>query len=516
MYKVIIVDDEFMIRNGIERVIPWKNMDVTEVFQAGGGKEALEIIDREHPDIMITDISMAGMTGIELIEEAKRRQPNIKSIVLTGYDDFSYAHQCLKLHVIDFFLKPIDEEILTKSIELVIKELKDRDSNDKQQKRDRRTQGMKDQLTIGRILRDLVHKRTKTEGISILGKDYFFDVEQSLLVAIIETNLRVSNPDRDYRNLFVKNVSIDLFDARGVGITFDDDDGRLLLLLYVDKNDNTSQEQLKNFVNILKDEYDSHVKIILGSVVNGLKELYISYSDALLLYKNEKEGISEIIQNQNIEKRQSMYFGVIVELKQYMQLNIGDIDCINKVFDTFIKTIEAYNVSINQVKRSCFDIATDLYYGYINYTGKQTDEKLIQLLETINISSKEVACDATKQFITELFNIEKEQFDESIQTAKEYINNNLCEDLTVANLATMLFVTPNYLSRLFKKTTGIGCNEYIIKKRMDKAKALLENTSLKSGNIATMIGYKDTNYFSITFKKYNGISPTAYREMARK
>lgn len=105
MYKVLIVDDEKMIRMGMKKVLPWQELKIEEVYTAASGKEALGILEEYHPQIMISDIQMTGMTGLELIEKAKEKVPDLRVIVLTGYDNFEYARQSIRLEVQDFFLK---------------------------------------------------------------------------------------------------------------------------------------------------------------------------------------------------------------------------------------------------------------------------------------------------------------------------------------------------------------------------------------------------------------------------
>ena len=108
MYKILIVDDEKMIRMGIKKAIDWESIGIGEVYTAATGKEALRIMQAYHPQIMVTDIRMTEMSGLELIEEARYVVPDLRFIVLTGYDNFEYARQSLRLQVQDFFLKPID------------------------------------------------------------------------------------------------------------------------------------------------------------------------------------------------------------------------------------------------------------------------------------------------------------------------------------------------------------------------------------------------------------------------
>ncbi|WP_394911108.1 helix-turn-helix domain-containing protein [uncultured Robinsoniella sp.] len=115
----------------------------------------------------------------------------------------------------------------------------------------------------------------------------------------------------------------------------------------------------------------------------------------------------------------------------------------------------------------------------------------------------------------QLFSREELNIHEIVSKAKKYIDQYLGEELSVANIAADLYITPNYFSRLFKKVCGEGCNEYIVRKRIEKAKFLLETSNMKTGKIAMLVGYRDTNYFSLAFKKHAGVSPTKYRENVR-
>ena len=138
--------------------------------------------------------------------------------------------------------------------------------------------------------------------------------------------------------------------------------------------------------------------------------------------------------------------------------------------------------------------------------------KLDSLSKSLICADREEACEVTRMFISQLLCKEEENVHEIITKAKHYIDEHLTEELSVSNIAASLYITPNYFSRLFKRVTKEGCNEYIVRKRIEKAKSLLETTSMKTGKIAMMVGYRDTNYFSLAFKKHTGKSPTKYRE----
>ena len=132
--------------------------------------------------------------------------------------------------------------------------------------------------------------------------------------------------------------------------------------------------------------------------------------------------------------------------------------------------------------------------------------------KSLSSAGKEEACEITRMFIEQLIGKDEENVHYTISNARHYIDEHLAEDISVSSIAESLYITPNYFSRLFKRITGEGCNEYIVRKRIEKAKSLLETTSIKTGKIAMMVGYRDTNYFSLAFKKHTGKSPTKYRE----
>ena len=195
-----------------------------------------------------------------------------------------------------------------------------------------------------------------------------------------------------------------------------------------------------------------------------------------------------------------------------MVSNIGNSACVMKAFNTFSKAAESYNLSPVAVRRCCFEIASAMSFAYMEDSGEITDGKLDALSKSLSSAGKEEACEITKMFIDQLLGNDEENVHYMISNAKHYIDEHLAEDISVSSIAENLYITPNYFSRLFKRITGEGCNEYIVRKRIEKAKSLLETTSIKTGKIAMMVGYRDTNYFSLAFKKHTGKSPTKYRE----
>ena len=519
MYKILVVDDEKMIRMGIKKVIDWESIGIQEVFTAASAREALAIIEEYQPEIMITDIQMSEMTGLQLIAEARKRQPQLRVLVLTGYDSFEYARQSLRLQVQDFFLKPVDEEVLTKAVKEQVGYLDSVKAEEKSSLILQRTQGTAEQAQLEETMRGLVHRRGELSKLLERMEDvYQIDTKSHVQSVLIVPTLYMSQkpPEENFKAMSVKNVCMSVVDAQEDGVTFSDDDGTIVVVYFLKEEKESVLEKTEELSDILQDEFDTKPKMVIGSIADGMENLYISYNDAKYLLDTEKEGIQDIIQTLGDRKKNDIFRDIFVELKGIMCNNIGNTEYVMKAFRTFCKATQSYNLSQQTIRRLCFEIATAIYFSYTGDSGEMESGKLEALSKSLLSASGEEACEVTEMFLTGMLGGKEENVHEIIDQAKYYISQHLTEELTVANIAASLYITPNYFSRLFKRITKEGCNEYIVRKRIEKAKSLLETTSLKTGRIAMMVGYRDTNYFSLAFKKHTGKSPTKYREEIHK
>ena len=186
MYQVLIVDDEKIIRMGMKKVIAWDKAGVDEVFTAGSGQEALEVLREQKIHIMITDIQMGSMSGLDLIKIVNEQYPDIRIIVLTGYDEFEYAHKCLKMDVEDFLLKPVDEDDMT---ELIKRQTESLDAQQKQKKLAgvmRRIIGSNEQDQLNQMMSHLVRNQDKAVlTAEKICRTYQYDLQQTMQIAVL-------------------------------------------------------------------------------------------------------------------------------------------------------------------------------------------------------------------------------------------------------------------------------------------------------------------------------------------
>ena len=518
MRKALIVDDEKMIRVGIRTVVPWDALGIQEVFMAVSGEEALEIIQKEQPDIMITDIQMAAMTGIELIAEIRQLKNDLKIIVLTGYDEFDYARECLRLQVQDFLLKPVDENILIETIQKQIQEINEATIQKEEQEHMRRIAGTSEQTRLETWMRKLIYQEDVETAILKVREKYHYATEYKMRIVLLLPAILDCEKQGEERESFVrltiKNLLIGYLDAGHLGITFECEKGRIAVLLFEGERSDDLEKHIDTFVQLIQEECDTKVRVVLGGLVLGFEQIYISYNDAKYLLEEEKDMYKTLIEARREKGQLAMFREVYAEMKADMNTNIGNTERVMRVFDAFCAAANSYNITDQYVSRCCFELASSVYFSYIWESGEQVDHKLNVLLTTLLSAGREENYEITRAFLENTLQVEEDAH-ELIVKIKRYINKHLSEDITVSGIATHFYLSPNYFSRLFKRSSNEGCNEYIVRKRIERAKYLLSDTNMKIGKIAQDIGYRDTNYFSLAFKKCEGVSPRQYREKMR-
>lgn len=514
MYKAIVVDDEEMIRKGICSVIPWEKLKIDTVKIASSGIEALKIMEDEIFNIMITDICMTEMDGLSLVEKINLLNPRLKIIVLTGYDNFEYAQKCCKMQVDDYLLKPVDEIELENTIGRLITNLENQKMISHRQKINSRIQGLTEQLKLEQIMQNMIHEPMKIDEIKKLLVDYSLNKGEVLQIAlvcpVIDDNLSWKQ-HFELLNLSIKNTCIELFDSKKEGITFEDQNKNIVIATFVREEFEDVTDRIKYLINYLKNEYDINPKIVMGSIVEGFNRVNISYNDACSLLNN-KNIYDGIITKEPMEERLRLFSEIVQNLRKTMMDNLDNVENVIMAYEAYVDAIKFYNVSTSLVKKTCFEVGSGIYFSYIMAKGEVVDNKIDSLIISLKNCNFDDSIKITRDFIIQMLKADIRESHEIIGKAKGYIKQHLNEEISVYSIAEMLYLTPTYFSKLFKSSTGEGCNSYIISKRMEKAKLLLETTSMKTGKIAVSVGYKDINYFSLAFKKQTGMSPTEFRE----
>ena len=510
---MLIVDDEAIIRNGLSSMIPWKELGIENVLTASCAQEALEIARIARPDIMLTDICMPEIDGLEMTRLILEFIPQLKVIVLTGYDDFKYAQKSCSLGVKDFILKPVDEINLTKCIKLQVERIKEENQNLLKENIINRRLMLENQRNIEKSLVELTEKSDNLKEINIPEKLNFED-NCDYQVVLIKPNISNESVWVQHRNLLllsIKSFFINLIDTNNSGWTFQNSNGDIVVIFYVSSKFEETKEQISKLQEIINVEFEVELNIGIGPVVPNMSDIKISYNKAR--ENCNQEGVINYINNldTNYDKfpknddKLSYYRDKIIE-------NSSDTDTVKKYLKYYINEVKTLGVKKSSVEQKYYELASAFYWEYLRTTGNSADGRLETFITTLQNNDIENCSVFTEMFIVKLIYSNKKQMHEIVEAATKYINQHLTEDLTVFTLAEQFHVARNYFSRLFKKEMGEGCNEYITRKRIEKAKQLLTDSRLKTYEIAEQVGYHDTNYFSLAFKKNTGLSPKEYRD----
>lgn len=505
MYNVLLVDDEKLILEGLKNIIDWEELNLKISDTAENGEEALSKFKQNPADIVITDIMMPKMNGLNLIKEIKAIDNNIKFIILSGYDDFCYTKQAIKLNIENYILKPINEDELIETLKNTILKIESKMMPYYINKKNESI--IKENILYRWVL-------NKIDSYELEERSFLFNTSlnnnfYSVLIIKLQTKLNINNIVKQLNKLSFE-LKYDIF------IDFDED----IIVLYGNKNkldlDNNlkklSQEILKYLINLNINSF-----ITIGNIEENFNDIHKSYKTAKKLqdYLIIK-GYNNIISYDFYEKINNPKIQEIVDTKEYYKLILSkDKNKINEYIDNVFSKIISLNENTpeniqNTLIRMIFTLDVISREFNINY-----EENLKRLINEIyNLKTidnlKEKITQESFNFIDNI-NSKFKNISPIIQQIVAYINENYKEELSLKTLGDKFNINPSYLGQIFKKEYGKLFTDYLNQVRNEKAKELLLNTNLKINEIAKMVGYEDASYFYRKFKDYFGLSPNSLR-----
>lgn len=530
LYKVLIVDDEEEIRLGIIKKINWEEFGFQIVGDAENGQDALEKAEKLQPDVVMTDVKMPYMDGLELGKRLKDLMPSTKVIIFSGCDDFEYAKEAIKFNVIEYVLKPIN------SIEVIelLKKLKinlDREFNEK---RNLETLNkyylesipiLREQFLVGAI----EGRISKNDWIRQVDRLNINFTNNYFCVGIIKLDYETLNEsqysDKDeLMFISIKKFVEDIMAESCSYISF------LYLKEVVVIGNIIEPKAVEMFINKLNEVVKSFKRIMglvtsvgVGNVVDSEEKISLSYKfakDALdyrVILGNEK-----VIYIEDVEKdiTDNLQFSSEDERLFLNSIKVSGETQIKAVIREIFNNIERSSLSFNQYRIYLMEVITSmikLIYSY-NYN---TDEIFGHNFNCYSyLSEFDSLNDIETWFLEKALKInsiiKSERVHSSMilaQQAKEYIKNNYMDsDLSVETICSELHISPAYFSTIFKKETDMSFVNYLTEVRLEEAVKLLNTTDYKTYMIAEKVGYPEANYFSYVFKKKFNVSPSKYRK----
>lgn len=544
MVQILLVDDESYVTESLSATIPWGTLGIERVHQAASALAAVDVLETCDIDILVTDIRMPGMTGLELIIEVKERWPHIRCLLLTGYADFEYAKKAIQLKAFDYILKPVDDEEFVQCALAAIESLKEEwEAFDKvhQLQCSRRADFA---VLRTHLMHDLVLGRhLSVQMIEDKFSQYEIMLRTGQRASMLLIQLGKYFSDMDYHSVSlieyaIGNIAEEVFipDFYVWHCKAPHDCLIVLIEEKVEENwnqisDRSKGEQYhilratienfrKNVSNYLKGEiyitvtgwfmfpeelpkvYQSAIK---SSYWNGLGEmvttLYIEelpeqpHSSAKLL-----EGLyvhptlAHLLESRQWEEAEARINRVLA--------NIGETGYTREhLYELFITITSAFMYTAHKQGR---------FIMQMDQTGFDPlhAQKMVQSFSSL------------KEWIFSMMNKLKSECSASEQSTKSYVVKQVQElisqdkgqELSVKTIADQVYLHPVYLSKIYKAETGEGLGDYIIRMRMERALYLLKYSNKKIYEITTELGYQNPQYFSKMFKKHYGMTPHEFRD----
>lgn len=527
----MIVDDEPIIRMGLRKIVNWEEYGFNIVCEARDGEDALKKLEEHKIDFILTDIRMHKMTGIELLRTIREMGLDILVVLLSGYDEFSYAQQGLRHGAFDYILKPLDSQKLKNTLTNVYKKLSAREKENHEF-------NLNKIISREKVLYDLLR------GKNIMMLDEYIAqynlplIKDKVQVAIIEINEiannnedEAENSQRDYlekaiNDLIEKKLNENVLEHFSI---VDGDLGKKFIIAQTDKDmtigdfNEVFVRCLRSILNGSNEELKVQLNIGVGNAYNQLYSIHKSYLNAkeALKYKyvigtNRIIHISELaeLRVENfvypIEKEKELIASVILGRKEATEVLVKLIKEITQIM----------NFDMFRINMTFTQLLNNIYTNVLNKYSFLEDVYDLSQIVKVGFLGVETLEEIEKRFIeniTSLINIISEynlnQGDNVVQRACEYVLNHIEEDITLTAIANNFNISKNYFCSIFKQQTGENFLEYVTKAKMERAKVLLKRHDYKVYEVSDVLGYKETAYFSKLFKKHTGCTPAEYKRV---
>ncbi|WP_313561580.1 response regulator transcription factor [Ruminiclostridium cellobioparum] len=535
MYKVLIIDDESIIRKGIKNIVNWKQLDCEVCADASDGIEGIELIKKYLPEIIITDIRMPGMDGLSMIKQVKGIVPYSKIIILTGYRDFDYVQEAIKFGAFDFLLKPSKIEELTAVLTRAVNEINDQKVRHMEIDRFKVLFEQSIPVLREKLLYDIIYGLNTNENeITEKMKLFSISIKNFVLVVMENDYDEKSNSSQYDKHLYqfgIVNSFEEIFaekyevlsimlNSSRVGFIIQKPDRIPLDIEEVSEKCSYLQEVINNGFGftvtiavssggVSAMELPEKLKECLGSLeyksYMGTNSI-IQYSDLNSFFRYEDYSTLDKYQKQLLESIKSGNEGLVKvttqNIARYVTTNKININYMKNFYYTTLSSINNIRISVSAVEvdkrhEEGRDIASLLKL----IEKSESAEELNSLLEDVAVRIAE-----------KVNNFNNKSIKLILRKAIDYIQEHYSEQVTLNEVAENIYVSTFYISRMFKKELGKSFVDYLNDVRIEKSKELLKDIKYKTYEVAEIVGISDPHYFSKLFKKYSGMTPSEYRE----
>lgn len=525
-YKVLLVDDEEEVVDAIEHKLNWDELGFEVVGRAQNGVKALEIAEKLQPDVVITDIKMPYMDGLELSRRLKEENSGIKIMILTGFDEFEYAKEAVHLEIEEYVLKPVNSNELTDCLKRLKGNL-DKEWDEKLNVKKLERYYMESlpllqnnffcSLIEGRVQEAELEKYLQAYQISLMGPAFccvVFHTSENQVPDEISPLLLTMSVQREVSERFADKWKNSIFTYLG----------NVIMIV---------EMKSEEYISQLTDDCDRFCRWadrFLGAVVTaGIGKACEKFIDINTSYEEAREAVSyRVIYG----TKRSIYIGDIAPKGQELSMQLDDIRMndlfkaihlgvredieiavynISRILKENATTVTQYNFVAMEIVGNLYRFCSNNYLKFEDYTGdirnpyesvpKMEENALVNWIINVSLAISDELKNARNSSVRHL-----------IIEAKNIVRDNYQDpDLSLDSVCSRLGVSNSYFSSVFKKEVGQAFIPYLTEYRMEQAQRLIIETNEKSYEIAEHVGYVDANYFSYVFKRKFGMSPSKYR-----
>ncbi|MGG6313201.1 response regulator transcription factor [Paenibacillus macerans] len=540
MYKVLIIDDEEPLREAIRILGNWQGLEVDEVLEATDGKAGLAMLEQHKPDLVMVDMKMPELNGVEFLKIVEQEYPELLTIVISGYNDFEFTRQAIHAKVVDYLLKPVNRHDLNKALRKAIDVLDAK----RQLQSESITRNIAFNMSLPKLKEKIYlsiidrgfKKQSNRAFLPLIGAD---DPENRFGVLVLRIMnmeaVRDSRFNRDTELLYfaVANVINDVAGDRLLCFSFaNPKQEREIIAVYTahggypEEIAFRAEKLMRKVVSTLSDLFGVLAAGGIGHSCEDVLDLAASYETAATMIQSidllKLKGNAVIGNAGMLASKDTFSFTSRMPILR-SALEASNASHAKSVMGDFAKKIKASeSFSFGAAERTLREIVVLLNDAASELgvpAGKLPPSGGERALHALGLQADYATFEQYETLLLRLTEYYNEQIRRSVashrpfsaEDIKEYIDDHYFEEIKISMFTEKYFLSREYLMKLFKQQYGYGIHEYMQKVRMDKAKELLDDSSLKIQEISEMLGYKDKNYFSKAFRNYYSLSPSEYR-----
>jgi two-component system response regulator YesN len=533
MYKIIIADDEDEVREGIKLKTDWAACGFELVGDFDNGREVFDSMETLQPDVIITDICMPFMDGLQLADSIAQQHRDVKIVFVTGFEDFEYAKQAIKLNVKDYLLKPINAHEFMNLL-ITIKQELDEERKKKEDLNDLRIQlnqsfplfreRFLDIMITTRMPKAEIERKFRYFRLSLFGPFYI------VLVADIDEFMLDSHGDPDTESELLRfaafNIVKEVFEDQNGGIVFRTRENKIVMLYsgVVEEIQTLGQSLAEKAKYNIEKYFKIKMSIGIGRLVSDMEGLAKSYQEALsaldyrfLVGRNKIVSINDLEYGKSSDSISYNEW----EKKLLSALKTGNSIIASETIFEWMEDLKTSRYSIEKCYGLIHKFLISLMHlvetiGFDHSEVFKTDP-FTQIMALKTLDDVQLYLIKTcKQIITYLSEKRTDVTKLQMLQAEAYILEHYGEEnCSINQVCSHIYMSISYFSAQFKQHTGKTFVEYLTRIRLEKAKELLHITQLKTYDIAARVGYEDPQYFSVIFKKSTGMTPKEYRTLKK-